>query len=161
MIERWGAFFEVQVGASASLLGLVFVGLSINFARIIGSSYLPNRALEAMTLLLLNMALAMLFLVPGQALRLFGVEVFALSTVVWVSVSVLHLHNYRQVEAVHKRKSLVGTGLGQLAAISWWVSGAVLFFDGEAGLYWLVPSFLLSYLLALLNAWVLLVEINR
>jgi len=35
------------------------------------------------------------------------------------------------------------------------------FFQVQAGIGWLVPSIMLSYALALLNARVLLVEINR
>ena len=32
---------------------------------------------------------------------------------------------------------------------------------GEGGLYWGVPAVIVSFVLALLDAWVLLVEINR
>ena len=32
---------------------------------------------------------------------------------------------------------------------------------GPVGVYWLIPGLLLSYVVALANAWVLIVEINR
>jgi len=41
-MQAWSAFFQVQAGASAALLGLVFVSLSINSAAIIASRHLPN-----------------------------------------------------------------------------------------------------------------------
>jgi hypothetical protein len=41
------------------------------------------------------------------------------------------------------------------------VAGVVLIAVGESGIYWAVPGVLLTYLLALSEAWVLLVEIQR
>jgi modulator of FtsH protease len=40
-------------------------------------------------------------------------------------------------------------------------AGASLLAGGGGGLYWLVPAFMLSIVSGLLNAWVLLVEIQR
>ncbi|WP_293372723.1 hypothetical protein [Phenylobacterium sp.] len=37
-----------QVGASAGLAGLVFVGVSLNLTKILSCGYLPNRAQEAL-----------------------------------------------------------------------------------------------------------------
>ena len=47
-MSGWDSFFAAQVGASAALAGLVFVGISINLTKIIASGYLPNRAQEAL-----------------------------------------------------------------------------------------------------------------
>ena len=47
--ERWTDFALAQLGASAALLGLVFVGLSINLKRRDRIPQLVNRALEAVT----------------------------------------------------------------------------------------------------------------
>jgi hypothetical protein len=157
----WTAFLQVQAGASASLLGLVFVGLSINFTRIIDSSHLPNRALEALIILLLNLVVASLLLVPGQAAPMLGNEVLGLALLVWIWVTYLHVQNLRRMEARHRPRSLWGLSLGQITILSWCAGGLMLLTRGAMGLAWLVPCFLLGYLLALLNAWVLLVEINR
>ena len=43
----WSAFLQAQAGAAATLLGLIFVGVSINLAPIIRSAHLPNRAVES------------------------------------------------------------------------------------------------------------------
>ena len=48
----WENFNIAEVGASAALLGLLFVGVSINLARIISLPGLPNRALLALIILL-------------------------------------------------------------------------------------------------------------
>ena len=51
-MDQWVNFFFAEVGASAALTGLVFVGVSINLKRILSLPKLPNRALEAPVLLL-------------------------------------------------------------------------------------------------------------
>jgi len=45
-VSEWSDFALAQLGASAALLGLVFVGLSINLRDVIGSTSLVNRAAE-------------------------------------------------------------------------------------------------------------------
>ncbi len=47
-MSGWENFLVAQVGASAALAGLVFVGVSINLARILSSGSLPEYALEAL-----------------------------------------------------------------------------------------------------------------
>jgi len=160
-MQAWSAFFQVQAGASAALLGLVFVSLSINSAAIIASRHLPNRALEALVILFLNLAFSSICLVPGQAQRLPAIETLCLIGLVWVVLSLLHHHTIRHIEPEFRHHAWFNMLIGQVVALSWLLGGLALFFQGEAGIGWLVPSILLSYGLALLNAWVLLVEINR
>jgi hypothetical protein len=45
-MSGWENFFIAEVGASAALTGLIFVGVSINLARILSFPKLPNRALQ-------------------------------------------------------------------------------------------------------------------
>jgi len=160
-MQAWSSFFQVQAGASAALLGLVFVSLSINSTRIIASKHLPNRALEALVILFLNLAFSSICLVPGQAQRLPAIETLCLVAVAWLVMCVLHHHTIRHIEFDFRHHAWFNMAIGQLVALSWFLGGLALWFQGEAGIGWLVPSILLSYALALLNAWVLLVEINR
>ena len=157
----WDNFFMAQVGASASLAGLVFVGISINLSKIIASGYLPNRAQEALLVLLLNLLLSALFLVPGQSQFALGVEVTIGGLLAWIAISFLHLDSFRRMDPEFRRRSITAALMGQAAAISVWVAGLMLIWQGPAGAYWLVPGLLLSYVVALANAWVLIVEINR
>ena len=156
----WDNFFVAQVGASAALAGLVFVGVSINLTKIMSSGHLPNRAQEALLVLLLNLLVSSLFLVPGQSARSLGVEVLV-GLLVWAAILFLHLDSFRRMDAAFRRRSLFAALLGQALSISIWIAGAVLICQGPGGVYWLVPGLLLTYLVALANAWVLTVEINR
>jgi hypothetical protein len=66
-IGDWSEFATAQVGASAALLGLVFVGLTINLRDVVSSDVLVNRAAEAVVLLGSVLATATAVLIPGQA----------------------------------------------------------------------------------------------
>jgi hypothetical protein len=65
-IDAWANFFIAQCGASAALLGLLFVSASLNLSQILAYPQLPGRALLAMLLLLTVLIVASLMLVPGQ-----------------------------------------------------------------------------------------------
>ena len=51
--------------------------------------------------------------------------------------------------------------LTQFAVLPYVISGISVLTRGAGGLYWLVPAILISFIKAVLDAWVLLVEINR
>jgi MFS-type transporter involved in bile tolerance (Atg22 family) len=66
-MSGWENFFLGELGASAALTGLIFVGISINLGKIMESSYLPNRALEALVVLVAVLFLTSLLLIPNQS----------------------------------------------------------------------------------------------
>jgi len=41
------------------------------------------------------------------------------------------------------------------------IAGTAILINGASGVYWLVPAVIFSFLKAILDAWVLLVEFNR
>ncbi len=157
----WDNFFVAQAGASAALAGLVFVGISINLTKILASGYLPNRAQEALLILLVNLILSSLFLVPKETPLSLGIELVVAGLLAWIAVIGLHRDSFRRMDASFRRRALTSAVMGQIWSISIWVAGAVLIIVGPIGVYWLVPGLLLGYVVALANAWVLIIEINR
>ena len=65
----WSDFAIAQLGASSVLLGLVFVGVSINLGEIVGSPLLVRRAGEAVLVLGSVLAASTFVLIPGQTRR--------------------------------------------------------------------------------------------
>jgi hypothetical protein len=63
---EWSDFALAQLGASAALLGLVFVGVSINLRDVVASGLLVNRAAEAVILRGSVLTSATLVLIPDQ-----------------------------------------------------------------------------------------------
>lgn len=157
----WSTFFGAQLGASAALAGLLFVGISINMAQIIKYTHLANRAFQALVMLVAILIVSSLELVPGQPLALLGAEVLVLGATISVIVAKLNVASMRVVEKEHRSAMLFEAFVGQLAAFFYIVAGVVVLVFGSDGIYLLVPAFLISFVNAIEDAWVLLVEINR
>ena len=165
-MDEWHDFFLSAAGASATLAGLVFVGLSINLSMILANpAYgLSGRALEALVLLMAVLIVTCLLLVPAQGMVIAGVEVLAVGVADWVAIVVihlLHLRNWQSLE-VYLRWNFVGrVVLGQAATLPFVVAGIAVLSWGVGGLYWLVAGMILSLVTAVAEAWILLVEIHR
>ena len=160
-MNGWENFFIAEVGASAALLGLIFVGISINLTRILSIHGLPNRALLALIILLTILIVSSLLLVPWQALTLVGIEILVVGLIVWIIATMLDVTILRTRERQYRRPYMVNLVLTQFALLPYIVAGIIVLMRGASGLYWLVPAIVISFIKAILDAWVLLVEINR
>src|SRR5262245_20612443 len=90
-MSGWESFLLAEVGASAALAGLIFVGVSISLAKILASPRLPNRAFQALIFLLAILVICSLLLVPGQSVIGYGVEVLAVGLLdAWVLLVEIH-----------------------------------------------------------------------
>jgi modulator of FtsH protease len=165
-MDNWHDFFLATAGAAAVLAGLVFVGLSISLSEILSNpAYgLPGRALEALVLLMAVLIVTCLLLVPGQGTVLAGVEVLAVGAADWLAVVAIHLlqlRNWRSLEAYIRWNLMGRIVMGQAATLPFVVAGVAVLNWGVGGLYWLVAGVIVSFLAAVAEAWILLVEIHR
>jgi hypothetical protein len=166
-VDEWHDFFLAAAGAAAVLAGLVFVGLSINLDTIMATPTwgLPGRALEALVLLMAVLIVTCLLLVPAQGMVLAGVEVLVVGVADWVAIVTIHLRQLRNWQALveaNLRVNFVGrVVLSQLATLPIVAAGVAVLSWGVSGLYVLVAGVILSFLVAVAEAWVLLVEIHR
>jgi modulator of FtsH protease len=162
----WSDFALAQLGASAALLGLVFVGISINLKAFVGTRVLVNRALEAIVLLASVLMTATAVLIPGQSRAACAIEILAVG--VATGLAVLQLQSgVRGIVVAHGDRgptwgSVVSRRiLGLDSAALLVVAGVTLLAQGGGGLYWWPAAIVVAYLGALIDAWVLLVEILR
>jgi hypothetical protein len=162
-MSDWQNFFVAQVGASAALLGLLFVSMSINLNKILAFSALPNRALGALLTLLVVLIVSSLLLTPGQPMTLVGAEVLLIGLCAWSAITLFDVNTWRNTDraAAYRSRLRILFAINQLAALLYIVAGLVILTSGIAGLYWLVPAFVCSFCRATMDAWVLLIEINR
>lgn len=157
----WDDFFTAQVGASAALAGLLFVGISINMPKIVGTPSLPDRALQALTLLVAILLVSSILLVPGQSTVAVGLETIAIGIGILALALRAALSSLRGVEAPYRRWHVRETALVATATALYPVAGLVMILVGTEGNYLLVPAYLVSFAVAILDSWVLLIEINR
>jgi len=161
IIDTWQPFFIAQLGAGATLLGLLFVGLSLNLAKIIASPALPTRALIALVLLLLVLVIASLMVIPGQGLTAIGIEVLLIGGLAWIVMTAMDVHVYRYARPQSTFQYAGNMVLLQIAAIPFVAGGIWLLSGNPHGLYLVAGGMILAFVKAVLDAWVLLVEINR
>jgi modulator of FtsH protease len=160
-MSGWDSFFVAQVGASAAVAGLVFVGVSINLDKILKYAGLPGRAL-ALIVLILALITSSLMLVPGQLNTLIGAELLGVGLLAWIWVVALDALNLRQLEPRYRKAwVLLRIALSQFATLPIIIAGAVTLAQGTPSFYWLVPGVLVCFLVAFFDAWVLLIKINR
>jgi hypothetical protein len=155
----WENFFVAEVGAAATLAGLLFVAVSINLARILAIPHLPDRAAETLVLLGGALAVATFGLIPDQHHVALGCEVGVTGLFAWGTTVRTQWQSYRYVEARQwLARRVIGT---QLATLPFIVGGALLVEGNKSALYWIVAGTLASFASGMQNAWVLLVEILR
>lgn len=150
-----------QVGASAALAGLIFVGLSINMSRVLALPRLPERALQTLVILLVVLIVSSLVLVPGQSIIEIGLELLATGGIAWAFNTRLDIVNLRKVAKEHRKYWVQNAAVDQAALLPYIAGGVSTLAIGLDGLYWLVPAVVFSFLKAIIDAWILLIEINR
>jgi hypothetical protein len=160
-MASWESFFAAQLGASAALTGLLFVGVSFNMNKIVGIPTLPDMALRAFVLLVGILLASTVLLVPGQLDAVIGLELLAIGAAAAVLVGWFGFRNFSRTEARYRSGTVFEVTLGEFAAAAYLCAGAVLAIVGAVGTYLVVLAFVATYLVAIINSWVLLVEINR
>jgi hypothetical protein len=155
----WHDFFMAAVGASAALLGLLFVSLSINIQTILKYPYLPGRAAATLGILLVVLVVCFFGLAPNQSATTFGWEIVAVCLMsagqtIWTSI---------RRRRSGDRLSWTLASLAQLLipVLVVFGGGASLLTGGGGGIYWILVGTALVFVSASINAWVLLVEILR
>jgi hypothetical protein len=159
--EEWKDLFVAVAGASAALAGLLFVAVSINVERIIKYEGLPERGLEALTMLLVPLVVSIAGLLPGQNHVALGLELLGITAA--LVAMLLRLPIAQLPEGIETPSGYVlGRRLVRLSGTVLLGIGALAeLFAVAGGLYWIAAAIVALILGAVVNAWVLLVEILR
>jgi hypothetical protein len=159
--EQWHDLFVATAGASAALLGLLFVAVSINLERILAYEGLPERALETLLLLLAVLVVSIIGLIPAESTLALGLELLVFAAIVAVVVLRLPATPDEKTgrEPTAWRASRIGVRL--LGTVPLAIGGLSVLLEAGGGLYWIAAGIVLAICGAVANAWVLLVEILR
>lgn len=156
--EAWSGFFSAQVGATSALAGLVMVAISINLTRILSTPTLPGRSAEALIVLGAALIMSALMLTPAGSLPAWSP--LALAIAAWLGPISFQLRTVlaERVEwwRVVWRFLLVQTATVPMLIGAWLVAAG-----DPSGASWLAIAILIALVVALLNTWVLMVEILR
>jgi hypothetical protein len=161
LLASWHTFFSTQAEVSAALTGLVFIALSINLKQILGLPGLPERAGEALLLLLLPVVTGLTGVTPQTSIRAFGAELLGIGLIETVAVSMI-LAVGRKITTHRPRGEFVTRAVAAEVAVLPTVLAGVLLLVGHPGGLWCLPVGTgLCIAAGVADAWVLLVEILR
>ncbi|MBV9579346.1 MAG: hypothetical protein JO057_12225 [Chloroflexi bacterium] len=136
------------------------MAVSINQQRILAYANLPRRVLKALCMLCLVLLVSTIGLVPGQPVSLLGLELLVIGVGGVILVVFFDLGTIRRTAPEFRRRLLL-MPVGLLAMLCTAIAGVTLVAHAGGGLYWLVGMVVLAVLAALVDAWVLLIEIVR
>jgi hypothetical protein len=148
-------------GACAALAGLVFVALSINLGRIVESPGVVGRAIETLVLLAGALVGALLALMPHLGSSLLGSMLLAVGVLTWGIPTWIQVRAFLIGDYYRARYAVQRLIFQQVATLPLMVAGLSLIGLVRGGMFWFAAALILCVVVALINAWVLLVEILR
>jgi hypothetical protein len=157
--SEWTDLFVAAAGASAALTGLVFVAVSINIQEILRLPGVPDRALATLMLLLAAVVISLLPLIPDQSDTALGLELVLVGLAFIAVIGVTGTRSFQRADNPAVRVELVV--LAALGTVPYVIGGVLVLADADGGLYWVIGGVIGAIVGAVLNAWVLLVEILR
>jgi hypothetical protein len=160
-VSGWTDFLVATAGAASALAGLVFVALSINLSRIIEIAGVTSRAAETVILLSAALVGALVALVPGQSPHRLGAMLLVIWFPAWLAPTIGQLRELAGRKYQRLYYSVSRVVLHQGAMLPLLLAGLSLWGVFPGGLQWFALAVVLSMVAALVNAWVLLVEILR
>ncbi len=161
-LHPWSDFNVAMVGATAALAGLVIVAASVNIAQIIesGSRSLIARMASSIASLVLALVASALGLLPGITEGWFSgilIGATALSAGFQISAARAILTERTPAAPFPRTKSTVGF----LPVAAYFASGITVAMGHPAGLYLAALGSGFAIIVALITAWVTLVEVLR
>ena len=160
-IEQWNDLFVASAGAAAALAGLLIVAMSVNVQVIISIPSMVSRAGAAIASLVLIVVVSTCALIPDQPAVILGLEILAASAAA-LAIAVDSAVRIVRFGATNSRASALAKGAIAAAPVFLFlVGGGLLYAEVSTGLYWLASGIVTGFVVSVLNAWVLLIEILR
>ena len=157
-VAEWSDFFVAAAGATAALSGLIFVAVSINLDRILAGKGVADFAMVTLLLLLGVLLVSLLGLIPGQSVATYGWELLA-GGALWGAMTSSRIR--RSVDWEGERHLLSRIALPVAGTIPLAIGAVSMIAGTGGGLYWIAAGIVATIFCAVINAWIVLVEILR
>jgi hypothetical protein len=159
-VSDWETFAVIAGGAAGALVGLLFVAVSIRVSSIAASAELRNRAAQTLGLFVTVLLIAVLLAVPGQPIRVLGVELVVLAVVTATALEILdrRARSERSGQSVARILDAIAPNAVTCALLV--AAGVVLLVGVHAGLYVLIAPVVAALVGGIVSAWLLLVRVT-
>lgn len=162
-LALWHDFFITVAQVSATLAGLLFVGITISLDHVLAKDGYMNRGFIALFLQFEMLLVGIFGIVPGQPGWAVGGEFVLTGVGILIGTSIF-AYNFREdASAVlgSRGPRTVRRILALVATLSPVATGLGVIAGWPAALYFLVPAEIACLYLSIGNAWVFAVEIPR
>jgi modulator of FtsH protease len=159
-MQGWTDFAVAAAGATAALAGLVIVGISVNIKEILASPALVIRGAVTIAGLVVALIATLALLVPQGATAV-GVELLVVTAFGVAIESRALLAELRQRPRRSRWEMVSHVALAALWIVPFLVAGILLCVQQPGGVYALAFGVGAAIVAAIVNTWVLLVEVLR
>jgi hypothetical protein len=160
-LNPWSTFAQVAGTAAASLIGLLFVAVSIRIDFIARSQELRNRAAQTLSLFGTVLLTAILIAIPGQATKAFGAELTALAVIAGAGLLILDRRAKAGASTQAIGKTLEMITPTTIVSTLLLVSGVLLASGVHGGLYVLIVPVPVALTGGVASAWLFLTKITK
>lgn len=161
-VEGWTDFAVAAAGATAALVGLLIVAMSVNVEQLIASRAPIAGARATIASLVLAIAVCLLMLPPTQTALALGIVTVVLTLVAGaIQFSSIIAQWNMTGEGVTGAIRATIVGLAVAEHVPFIVGGVMLIAGIAAGLWGIVIGVVMVVIASIINAWVLLVEVRR
>ena len=165
LVHEWQIFYATIAGAAATLVGLLFVAVSLNVGIFTSTENIGLRVLSRQTLsnFLYIIVFALIFLIPRQGPIGLGVPLMCNGIVGLVNtVSTLRTLFSNIPHGIFRRTAFVHASMALTAfSILIVVSFLMIVRASSASLYWLVAPMILLLISASHDTWSLLIRVRE
>jgi hypothetical protein len=155
----WHDFGVALVSASAALLGLVFVVVSIHLRAVVDDPVLRHRAEIILGLLAMTLAASAVLLIPSQSREALGLELMPIA-LVYMALASLATFRATHSERGISRDRLARFLIGLLSAGLVFAGGLGLVVHALGGAYLVGAGVVVGVLIAMLALWILFVGLG-
>ena len=162
-IAAWHDYFITVAQVSATLAGLLFVGLTISLSHVLASDGYMSRGFVALFLQFEMLLIGIFGIVPGQPVWIVGAEFILTGLAILIGTSIFVYNFPEDPNSVlgSRGPRTIRTLLAWIATLCPVAAGIGLIADRPSALFFLIPAEIACLYLSIGNAWVFAVEIPR
>lgn len=157
----WRDIAQICGSAAGALVGLLFVAISIRINVLTASKEFSSRAAQILILFATVLVLSILLAIPGQSLRIFGVETLCIVVLFASGTALLERRAKRDAHPLAASHLLDVVAPRTSIFLILCVSGGLLVSGVHGGLYVLVAGMLLALVGGLTSSWLFLTNVSE
>jgi hypothetical protein len=159
-LQSWHDFYLVAGPAAASLVGLLFVGLTMHLRAVLARSEVRGLARATFSNFALVLLVSLFFVMPQNAASLGEQLIIAAAVSLAIVAPAVTSAARSQTRTLEVRQLVLRFGLSILGYITVGVAGGLVIAGNPAGLDWLVAAVIALLVISLRNSWDLLVSVG-